>query len=155
MSHATSAEDLTLAWTYATNCSLYEEDPGPSELNIGSSLEPRLVTRAEAFRDLYAHLLLEDLGADHERITTLDELIDHSVGQNPAATPVWNIAANLCQRALAIIDGAGAAHDARARRRLLAGSRHLNRTTVLGQWVPAYQAEIDNDLLQELRATDD
>lgn len=29
MSGAIHEEDLTLAWTYAANCSLYEEDSGP------------------------------------------------------------------------------------------------------------------------------
>ena len=49
MSSVIGGEDLTLAWSYAANCSLYEEDPGPAELNIGSSLEPHLVSRVERF----------------------------------------------------------------------------------------------------------
>jgi hypothetical protein len=155
MSGAIHEEDLTLAWTYAANCSLYEEDSGPSELNIGSNLEPHLVSRAEAFRDLYAHVLLEQLDADRGRIAALASLIHRAGRKNHTAEVVWSVAADLCQRASAIIDGAGAAHDGSARRRLLAGTKHLNRTVVLGQWVPAYQAEIDNDLLQELAAADD
>lgn len=148
-------EDLTLVWTFAANCSLYEEDPGPAELNIGSALEPHMVSRADAFRDLYAHLLLEQLGGEPERITQLARLIHHTERQNVTAEVVWSIAGDLCQRAIAIIDGAGAANDGSARRRLLAGTKHLNRTGLLGQWVPVYQAEIDNDLLEELAAGND
>ena len=48
MSGVVGEEDLTVAWSYAANCSLYEEDPGPPELNIGSSLEPHWVSRVEA-----------------------------------------------------------------------------------------------------------
>ncbi|PBJ65934.1 hypothetical protein BB737_10250 [Mycobacterium avium subsp. hominissuis] len=63
---------------------------------------------------------------------------------------MWNIAAELCRRVADIIDLAQAATDARARRRLLAGTIHLNRSVVLGQWIPAYQQELDNDLLAAL-----
>jgi len=155
MSSVVSEEDLTVAWSYAANCSLYEEDPGPPELNIGSSLEPHWVSRVEAFRDLYAHLLLEQLGTAPERIPALAHLVHRAGKRNSSAGAVWGIAADLCQRARAIIDGAGAVHDARARRRLLAGTRHQNRTVVLGSWLPEYQEEVDNDLLQELAAADE
>lgn len=155
MSSVIGGEDLTLAWSYAANCSLYEEDPGPAELNIGSSLEPHLVSRVEAFRDLYAHLLLEQLGADPARIAALAHLVHRAGKRNSSAGVLWGIAADLCQRARSILDGAGAVDDARARRRLLAGTKHLNRTVVLGSWLPEYQAEVDNDLLQELAAADE
>lgn len=147
---ADESDDLTLAWLYAANCSLYEQDEGPAELNVGSSLEPYWVSRVEAFRDLYTHLLLEQLDADPERIAALAHLVHRAGRPNPSTEAVWGIAADLCQRASAIIDGAGAAHDGRARRRLLAGTKHLNRTVVFGQWVPTHQVSIDNDLLQEL-----
>jgi len=148
-------DDLTLTWSYAANCSLYEEDDGPAELNIGSSLEPHWVSRVEALRDLYAHLLLEELGADPARLAALTRQVHRAGKRNSSAAAVWGIAADLCQRAGDVIDGAGAVDDARARRRLLAGTKHLNRTVVLGSWVPGYQAEADNDLLQELAEADE
>lgn len=40
-------KDLTLAWVYAANASIHEEDPGPAELNIGSDVEPHMVSRSE------------------------------------------------------------------------------------------------------------
>ncbi|MEE6140516.1 hypothetical protein SKC41_29915 [Mycobacterium sp. 050128] len=155
MGDAINGEDVTLVWTYAANCILYEEDGGPAELNIGSTLEPHLVSRSEAFRDLYAHQLLESLGAERDRITALARSIPLARRQSPSAEAVWSIAVDLCQRANAIIEATGAADDGRARRRLLAGTKHLNRTVVLGQWVPSYQVEIDNELLQELSAVDE
>ena len=148
--------DLTDAWVYAANCRLYENDPGPAELNIASRIEPMWVSRAEAFRDLHARLLLEELDADAARIAVLARQITAETKQKPPPeiAEIWNIAGELCRRAAAIIDEAGAATDARARRRLLAATTHLTRSVVLGQWVPAYQEELDNELLQALKDTE-
>jgi len=41
-------EDAFQAWIYASNCLLYENDPGPAELNTGTAEEPRMVPRAQA-----------------------------------------------------------------------------------------------------------
>ena len=120
------------------------------QLNIASHLEPHFVSRVEAFRDLYSRLLLEELGAD-ARVAALARDIDRAPRNNRTAAVVWDIAAELCQRAADIIEAMGAATDARARRRLLAGTKHLNRTVALGQWIPAYQRQLDNELLQALR----
>ncbi len=38
-------------------------------MNIGSAVEPHMVSRVEAFRDHYSHLLLEDLQAEKVRST--------------------------------------------------------------------------------------
>ena len=148
---AQSSPDLTCAWLYAANCSLYEDDDGPAQLNIASHLEPHFVSRVEAFRDLYSRLLLEELDADAARIAALARDIDRAPRNNRTAAVVWDIAVELCQRAADVIDNMGAATDARARRRLLAGTKHLNRTVALGQWIPAYQQQLDNELLQALR----
>lgn len=147
---AESSPDLPCAWVYAANCSLYEGDDEPAELNIASRREPHFVSRVEAFRDLYSRLLLEELDADAARITTLARDIETAPRNNPTAAVVWNIAAELCQRAAEIIDTMGAATNAIARRRLLAGTKHLNRTVALGQWLPAYQQQLDTELLQAL-----
>lgn len=142
--------DLTTAWVLATNCSLYEEDPGPAVLNIASAAEPYFVSRVEAFGDLDSRLLLEELEADAARVAALARALNKAPRISPEAAAVWNIAAELCRRVADIIDLAQAATDARARRRLLAGTIHLNRSVVLGQWIPAYQQELDNDLLAAL-----
>lgn len=149
-----SKKDLTSAWVYAANASIHEEAPGPAELNIGSDVEPHMVSRSEAFRDLYAHLLLEDFRADPARIDALRSRVLRSRKRSSSAEAdaVWGIAVELCERARLIIDEAGAADDVKARDRLLAGTKHLNRSVVLGQFVPALQQEIDTELLQELDA---
>ncbi|EIU07473.1 hypothetical protein MA5S0422_3017 [Mycobacteroides abscessus 5S-0422] len=154
MIRRTSKKDLTLAWVYAANASIHEETPGPAELNIGSAIEPHMVSRSEAFRDLYAHLLLEDLHAGPARIDALRSKVLRSRKRSSSAeaNAVWDIAAELCERARLIIDEAGAAEDAQARARLLAGTKHLNRSVVLGQFVPQLQRELDAELAQELNA---
>lgn len=156
MTLPTGNKDLTTAWSYAVNASLHEETPGPTELNIGSAVEPHMVSRQEAFRDLYSHLLLEDLQANHTRLDGLKADIAHERKRSPTSNleAMWAIAAELCDRARTIIDGAGAADDHNARRRLLAGTKHLNRSVILGQFIPALQQEINNDLLDELDAID-
>ena len=90
--------DLTDAWVYAANCRLYENDPGPAELNIASRIEPMWVSRAEAFRDLYARLLLEELDADAARIAVLAGQITAETKQKPPpeVAEVWDI----CRRAV-------------------------------------------------------
>ncbi|KEP40957.1 hypothetical protein LAUMK4_05904 [Mycobacterium persicum] len=145
-----TSPDLTTAWVLAANCSLYEKDPGPAQLNIASRIEPHFVSRVEAFRDLYTRLLLEQFDADAARIAALAHNIDTAPRHNATATPVWDIAAELCQRASEIIDTAGAATDTSVRRRLLAGTIHRNRTVVLGQWIPDLQQQLDNELLHAL-----
>ncbi|SKK91884.1 Uncharacterised protein [Mycobacteroides abscessus subsp. massiliense] len=148
--------DLNLAWLYAANASLHEETPGPAQLNIGSAVEPRMVSRTEAFRDLYAHLLLVDIQADQARLDRLQTQIADASKHSPSPNVemLWAIAEELCERARAIIVGAGAVDDTNARRRLLAGTKHLNRSVILGQFVPALQEQIDNDLLEELDVID-
>jgi hypothetical protein len=89
---AQSSPDLTCAWLYAANCSLYEDDDGPAQLNIASHLEPHFVSRVEAFRDLYSRLLLEALDADAARIAALARDIDTAPRNNPIAAVVWDIA---------------------------------------------------------------
>lgn len=63
--------DTTLAWSLAANCRLYEDDPGPGEVNVGSATEPRYVPRSEALRDLYARQLVLGVDADARRIETV------------------------------------------------------------------------------------
>jgi hypothetical protein len=55
-----SDKDQAALYSLAANCSLYEEDPQPARMNIGSAAEPMMVTAAEGWRDFYArHLLVQ------------------------------------------------------------------------------------------------
>jgi len=66
-------DDASHAWLLATNCLLYEADPGPAQLNIGSDTEPAWVSRSDAWRDAYAHQLLEYTAGDHARLLAAAE----------------------------------------------------------------------------------
>jgi hypothetical protein len=51
----------------ASNCLLYEGDPSPAELNVGSADGPRMVPRSEAWQHGYALNVLVDCDVDHAR----------------------------------------------------------------------------------------
>lgn len=64
-----------VVWSSAANCRLYERDPGPTHYTESPapaadnphSVHPddiRAVTRAEAWRDIYARSLIHELNAD-------------------------------------------------------------------------------------------
>ncbi|WP_042789946.1 hypothetical protein [Mycobacteroides abscessus] len=145
-------KDLSLAWVYAANVSLHGETPGPADSNFFSAVEPHMVSRPKTFRDLYAHLLLEELQADRVRIIRLRARVSRARerSRNSEFESIWATADGLCEQALHVIDGAGAGGTEAARRRLLAGVKHLNSSVLLGQFVPALQQEINEDLLHEL-----
>jgi len=69
----TRPSDEALAWSLAANCRLYEEDPGPPEVNVGSDTEKRLVSRTDAWRDYYARQLLLGLDAQRSRLEALTD----------------------------------------------------------------------------------
>ena len=62
------SKDAVEAWTCAANLRLYDEDPGPRWVNVGSAVEPRWVDRYDALVDLYARQMLVQLDADPERL---------------------------------------------------------------------------------------
>ncbi|EIV09196.1 hypothetical protein MA4S0206_4390 [Mycobacteroides abscessus 4S-0206] len=113
-----------------------------------------MVAQPKTFRDLYSNLLLEELHADRVRIKRLRARVSRALERSRDCEfeSIWATADELCERALEIIDGAGAADDEAARRRLLAGTKHLNDSVLLGQFVPGLQQEINDDLLHELEA---
>jgi hypothetical protein len=53
-----------MLYSLAANCSLYEEDDQPPQINVGSEREPRMMGPAEAWRDFYARNLVDRFGAD-------------------------------------------------------------------------------------------
>src|SRR5215211_463284 len=72
-------DDDALAWRLARNCLLYEEDLGPEQVNIGNTIEPKMVPRHEALRGLYTRLLIEYLDADVARLTALEQRMWHAL----------------------------------------------------------------------------
>jgi hypothetical protein len=151
--------DARAAYWLATNCRLYEDGPGPAQLNIGSDHEPHLVSRTEAWRGTYAQFLLIDLDADHTRARAAAEHCRRDYRATPApafwisvlrarltaqrgvrahlseaakalSPPemhllrlVHEVSVELCERAVKLIEDAGATTDDTVRRRLVAGAR--------------------------------
>ena len=66
---STADTDAQLAWSLAANCLLYEEDPGPAMVNVGSDTEPSWMPRDQAWRYSFANYLVERLAADHRRLS--------------------------------------------------------------------------------------
>lgn len=64
-------DDSVLAWSCAANLSLYDEDPGPRETNVGSSREPLVIDRRDALLEVYARQILVGCDADLGRLTAL------------------------------------------------------------------------------------
>lgn len=154
-------DDDALAWRLARNCLLYEEDLGPEQVNIGNTIEPKMVPRHEALRGLHTRLLIEYLEADVARLAGLEQrmwqalrersqpdcsprlygaLVDGGAGTPPAfagegqreVEETRKCVVDLCQRAATMIRDAGAAEDERCRQRFLAGLAYRNTTDVLG-----------------------
>lgn len=155
---------LTLLYSCTANCLLYEEDPGPAELNIGSELEPHMVSRSRAWRDFYAHHLLTGLSADIARLTECSEwaheLLDRELPAEMSAAEVadakqfWQCSVDIAEMAIEIVEGAGATTDEKARQRLLAGSQHLQMQTAFGA-IPDIVAQSAADLVDKLDRIDD
>ncbi|MFE3105293.1 hypothetical protein [Nocardia tengchongensis] len=155
---------LTILHSCAANCLLYEEDPGPAELNIGSELEPHMVPRSHAWRDFYAHHLITQLSADSDRLAQCSEWAhqQHDRDDLPAdmtgpereeAKQFWQCAIDIAARAIEIVVGAGAATDEKARQRLLASSQHLQTKTAFGA-LPDIVAQSAADLIGKLDEID-
>jgi hypothetical protein len=176
--------DALTGWSLAANCVLYESDPGPAMLNVGSVAEPRYLPRAQAWRDSYARFLLERLDADHSRVIaahqTSRERLAHArtvqflrsvyrahreegrLAALRSVTPapmrelrlIYRIAVELCARAEQIITEAGADRDDVSRRRLLAATRHGNTLTALGA-IPGVAKDSTDRLVEELDGLDE
>ncbi|MEK6438950.1 hypothetical protein [Pseudonocardia sp. T1-2H] len=176
--------DALTAWSLAANCVLYERDPGPTLLNVGSADEPRYLPRAQAWRDSYARFLLERLDADHLRTAAAHQAAKERLAHTQtvgflrsiyranreegrlaalrAVSPAsmreirlsHQIAVELCARAEQIITEAGADHDDISRRRLLAATHHGNTLTALGA-IPGVAENSTDQLIHELDDLDD
>lgn len=154
-------DDRTTLYGLAANCSLYEEDEQPPQLNVGSEREPRMVSVVEAWRDFYGRTLIQNLGADATRIAAVRAWAVDRRPTAPASVPgsdrfgrgEWDLAIELCDRATAIIEGAGATEDAFARQRLLAAVSHSLQSDTFGA-IPGVTERSAADLVAELDRID-
>jgi hypothetical protein len=153
-------EDAFQAWIYASNCLLYENDPGPAELNTGTAEEPRMVPRAQAWQHAYALHVLVQCEADHARLTAAARkcragITDAAARLGAYRAREWSRAADLCEQAARMVEDAGAIGDDKARRRLLAGCQHQTMMIALGSVIPAVAESSAEDLRRALREAED
>ncbi|WP_063043723.1 hypothetical protein [Nocardia pseudovaccinii] len=144
------------------NCLLYEADPGPSELNIGSQLEPRMVSRAQAWRDFYAQHLTLVVGANSQ---LLQHCLDfarqeydrprHNLAPDTVreALEFWACAIEIAQMAIDLVTGSGAADNDNDRQRLLASVEHQQTSTAF-RVLPDIVERSATDLAEKLDQID-
>lgn len=152
-------EDAFMAWTYALNCLLYENDPGPAELNTGTGNEPRMVPRSQVWQHTYALLVLVHCEADHARLTAATRQCRAEI--TGLQGQLWeeriaelSRAADLCEQAAKMVEDAGAVSDDKAQRRLLAGCDHQTMMIILGSAILAVSESSAEELLQALEEID-
>lgn len=153
--------DRTELWSLASNCGLYETDPQPAMQNVGTRAEPLVVTAQEAWRDYYARWTIQQLDGDAGRISSARQWAvterststprgpdDHRFGQQD-----WDLAIDLCDRALVMVQAANADTDPFARRRFLAGIKSALTTETLG-FAPGVAEDAAEGLMEDLAAID-
>jgi hypothetical protein len=157
----TQAEnDVLQARLNARNCLLYENDPGPAELNVGTASEPRMLPRSEAWQHAYALYLLVDLDADHARLTAAaSKCREEAAKPQQRRNLAWiarelSRAVDLCEQAARMVEDAGATEDDTARRRLLAGCRHETEMLSLGNALPSVAESAAEDYQRAQREID-
>lgn len=148
-------EDAFTARLCARNCLLYENDPGPELLNVGTRLKPLEIPRSEAWQLSYSMHVLRDLDGDHARLIAARQVCVER--QNQASTEDqdetargWSRAVDLCDQALRMIEGAGAVADDKARRILIAVCGYEGMLTVLGS-IGGVAESSARDLTETLR----
>ena len=146
-------EDASYAWLGASNCLPHEGAGGPELLNVGTPLRPLKIPRSEAWQQSYSMHLLVNCEADHARLLAARELcaarlLDAYRAEQPQQA--WSRAVDLCDQALRMIEGAGAANDERIRRILLAVCQYETSKTALG-FIPGVVQDSARTLTEELR----
>lgn len=141
-----SKKDVVQAWSLGANCLLYEADRGPEQLNVGTARHPMMVPRDQAWQQAYAMFALVSLDGDHARLKA-------AARQSLADIPVklhWarqlSRAADLCEQAALMVEDAGAVHDDKARRRLVAICEHETTNIALGPFLPSTIKELRRTL---------
>ncbi|MEV4539288.1 hypothetical protein AB0J82_36495 [Asanoa sp. NPDC049518] len=175
--------DEGYVFSMASNCRLWESDPDPALINIGSEREPFMVSRVEAFRTSYARAVLERLDADPQRLAAAEqyclaeldrietreywiEVRDRraaagdphaddalSHGERTKWTELWECARDLCHSASTHL-GDAQILDERSRQKFLAALRHQNTLDVLGD-VAGVAGASGRRLTQRLADLDD
>jgi hypothetical protein len=158
--HRTQADrDAANAWLNARNCLLQEDAPGHAELNVGTEREPRMLPRSEAWQHNYAMWVLMDLDGDHARLKATAARCREDAARKRPRKMRWRSrdlarAADLCEQAARMVEDAGAVHDDKARRRLLAGCKRETTMIAIGV-LPTVAESTAEDYQRALREIDE
>lgn len=143
-------EDALEAWSAAMNCLLYEKDPGPEQLNVGTRDKPMMVPRDQAWQQSYATFVLTRFNGDHSRLKAAARQCLTDIPAEPQWARQLSRAADLCEQAAQMVEDAGAVHDDKARQRLVAVCEHEAMRDTLGPFSPF----TSKDLRRTLREID-
>ncbi|HLQ53035.1 MAG TPA: hypothetical protein VK162_02055 [Streptosporangiaceae bacterium] len=151
-------EDAAQAFLCARNCLLYEADPGPALVNVGSSDEPRMIPRDQAWQHAYALHVVVACAGDHARLTAAarqcrEDMSSKAKPRSPHAKALAR-AADLCDQAARMAEDADAVHDDKARRRLVASCEHETMVIALGV-IPGVAQDSAENLLETFRRIDE
>jgi hypothetical protein len=149
-------EDAAHAFGCALNCLRFEAE-GADQLNVGSADEPRLLPRAEAWQHAYAMWVVVGCDGDRGRVVAAAERCREKARGTPAGSHkvrTLSRAADLCDQAAGMIEGAGAVGDDKARRRLLASCEHQTRVIAIGV-LPGVAEDSARRLAEMLREIDE
>lgn len=139
-------KDALQAWSLALNCLLYEKDPGPEQLNVGTERHPMMVPRDQAWQQAYAMYALVRFDGDHARIKAAARQSLADIPVQPHWASQLSRAADLSEQAALMVEDAGAVHDDKARRRLVAICEHETTNIALGPFAPSTIKELRRTL---------
>lgn len=128
------AGDRNFAWLLGGQCLMYESSPGPERINMGAAAHPSWIDRTVAIRASFTQLLITKLDGDDGRIREAARQCQARLDSEPRAAdePTGNaIGADLCRRALRLLEETGATRDANLRRRIVEQCRHDTRMVFL------------------------
>jgi hypothetical protein len=125
-------KDTTFAWSCAANLLLYDADPGPRQVNVGSGSEQRFVDRHEALVNVYARQVLVELEADLPRIEALQHACERAAAETWTLRQAWQAARHRRQ------------HGA-TRRAALAALTRRSRRDIVEVWLAAAEIITEAD----------
>jgi hypothetical protein len=149
-------DDAVEAFANAMNCLLFEAE-GPDLLNVGSAEEPRLLPRSEAWQHAYATRVLVSCDGDRGRLAAAAQKLREDAGNAAAGSRrqrSMSRGAELCDQAIAMVEGTGAVDDNKARRRLVAACEHEGTVIAIGV-IPGVAESSAAALAETLREIDE
>lgn len=140
--------DVVCAWSAALNFQVYDADPGPRIVDVGTPDEPRFADRTEYLREIYTTLLILHCEADVARLRTTARSCRHAyLTRGPAQRAgdleehrhreAHHIGAELAESAAQLVHAAGADHDPAIRERYLARLSAQHGRDVFGMFLGA------------------